>query len=225
MPEPEWLALRTKIQAAVSHRTAAKVFSTKDAKPKRAGSTAKAGATTKNGSIYLYGLGLASGAIPSELISKLTALAMTPAVGKKNKAGKKTKHDITNADRVFFEQQANEWMEATSHPMATGEVELPVCLEAILWASSLVPLTEVLPQELWWKLLSHLLQLRADAALELAPTSGKYLLFAGELGITLAWRLGSLAACDRPRQASLDAVANFIDGEADSIDDVLQNSR
>ncbi|TWT86128.1 hypothetical protein [Neorhodopirellula pilleata] len=102
-----------------------------------------------------------------------------------------------------------------------AKTDLSTALEAILWASAMVPLTRLLPQEIWWQLLSHLQQYRAEAALEAEPRSANYLLLAGELGITLAWRLPTLPSCGRIRQASLDAVSTFLEGEGDSIDRVL----
>jgi len=96
-----------------------------------------------------------------------------------------------------------------------------IAVEAILWASAMVPLSRILPQESWWKLLANLQKYRTEAVLAAESRSANYLLLAGELGITLAWRLGTLPSCKRIRQASLDAVATFLEGEGDSIDCVL----
>lgn len=213
----QWKKLQDKLAADAAKHSAEAVFS-----PAVFGVNAPDGTHSSRGTCYLYGLNIGSSRAndsePHDEVSadlwraQLAALATAPsAVDSLDQA-------VSEADRDLFNKQATSWLATTPNK----NIELSIAVEAVLWASAMVPLSRILPQETWWQLLSHLQQYRADAALDAETRSATHLLLAGELGITLAWRLGGLPSCTRTCQASLDAVAAFLEGEADSIDCVLQ---
>ncbi|WP_283430322.1 hypothetical protein [Neorhodopirellula lusitana] len=235
MPQANWQAFGEEVLAGVSGKQARSVFSG-DVASEIAGvissgenSTGEQeGAAFSEGQFVLFGLGLAIGASPSELQTKLAQRGAwsNRGAGSAERRGKKNAPLVawipSDLEREYWSQEAEQWVEANSSPLSSRDMPLSECVDAVLWASAIVPLMQVLPQELWLKVFSQLFQLRADAALEAEPTSGQHLLLAGELGLTLAWQLASLPATELPTQASLDAVATFLEGEADSIEEVLR---
>lgn len=196
LPDLEWKSLRKKLSTAAARSPAKNVFPAETL-----------GAKPNSGAIYLYGLAVAQGATPLAWHEVLAKLSTMTDFGK-----------VSAGDRSLLCDEASQWLASVS--ASRGEPLLPI--EAILWATNMATLTEVLPQETWWQLLAQLQQTRADSALEDDRTTARYLMLAGELGITLAWRLRGLPSCQRIGQSSLDAVAAFIDREGDSIDEVLK---
>lgn len=218
MGPEDWAKLQMKLDSVASKRPIEGVFS-----------SSIFGADTARQACYLYGLSTSldhavtnsdartnsdtdenqshAGSETLAWLGTLARLATSP-----------TDQTVPPSDQEQIRHHATLWL--TSAP--DGHADLATALEAVLWASAMVRLTRILPQEKWWQLLSHLQQYRAEAALGAESRSAGYLLLAGELGITLAWRLSGLPSCSRTVEASLDAVASFIEGEADSIDCVLQ---
>lgn len=207
-----WEKLQAQLSAAAAKRPASKVFSSD-----------VFGAQSAAEACYLYGLAvetITNNAIETEdageaISSWQWQLARLATFS--GDASDKDAAPLLVEVRDDLIQRVSFFLKTT--PVA--KADRCTAVEAILWASAMVPLSRILPQETWWQLLSYLQQYRADAALEAESRSANYLLLAGELGITLAWRLSALPSCGRIRQASLDAVATFLDGEGDSIDCVL----
>lgn len=160
----------------------------------------------ENTNPYLYGVAIASGRPVNDWRCELARLAIGD-VGT----------SVSPPMVELIRDQAITFVESVS-----DDSDSSTPIDAILWATAIGPLADALPQKLWWELLSKLQDIRADAALRSDFNSAEHLWMAGELGITLAWRLSVLPSCEQICQSSINAITAFIDGEADSIDEVLK---
>jgi hypothetical protein len=133
----------------------------------------------------------------------------------------KPKVSTSEPDRDLLIEEAAKFVDRVFSDEMSG-VE---AVEAVLWAAAMPQLSDILPAEIWWQCGEQLLQLRADASLRSDATSPLHLLLAGELGLTLAWRLGVFPSCEKIALSSLDAVAAFLQGEGESIDRALMPIR
>lgn len=158
------------------------------------------------GVVYRWGMGTALQGPLTDLQEKLSVLATAPARGVSGEINDATRESLVEGagrivDRIFSDSMSG--VEAS---------------EVVMWAAAMPALSEILPAETWWQCGEQLLQIRADASLRSDATSPLHLLLAGELGLTLAWRLSSLPSCEKIALASLEAVSSFLQGEGESID-------
>lgn len=164
------------------------------------------GDAAADGAIYRWGLAIAMQGPLTVLQHRLSELAICDdgaSVG-----------EIAGGDRQWLAEEAGRFNASIFRDAMSG-IDAS---EAVMWAAAMPALSEILPAETWWQCGEQLLQLRADASLRSDPTSPLHLLLAGELGLTLAWRLAALPSCAKIASTSLEAVSMFLRGEGESID-------
>jgi hypothetical protein len=88
---------------------------------------------------------------------------------------------------------------------------------ANLWAAAMPALSRQLDESRWWRLLSSLQTLHDSITQRGHADSPAHLMLAGELGLTLAWRLNPLLSCARLQLSSIDAVMRWCAQEDESI--------
>lgn len=158
------------------------------------------------GEVYRWGIATATQAPLTILHEKLSVLATAPAGGVSAK--------FDDATRDLLVEEAGRIVDRIYSDSMNG-VDAS---EVVMWAAAMPALSEFLPAETWWQCGEQLLQIRADASLRSDATSPLHLLLAGELGLTLAWRLASLPSCAKVALASIEALSSFLQGEGESID-------
>ncbi len=164
------------------------------------------GDDARDGAIYRWGFATAMQGPATVLQRKLAELATCnsgEAIGA-----------LTAGERELLVEEANGLIDGIFSDQMTG-IEAS---ETVLWAAAMPALSQILPAETWWQCGEQLLQVRADASLGSDTTCPLHLVLAGELGLTLAWRLAALPACPKVAFAALEAVSGFLQGEGESID-------
>ncbi|MCC9643071.1 hypothetical protein LOC71_12360 [Rhodopirellula sp. JC740] len=148
-----------------------------------------------DGQVYLWGLStLLDGAV-DPLSERLARLATADPTIQINDA------DLIPAAELFLDASRE------------GRSDLASDLGCVLWAASLPALTQTLPLELWWGLLSEL-QRRVAATLAQDETPSPHHLFlAGEVGLTLAFRLADIPSCASRGKASASAVQAYLEDD------------
>lgn len=166
------------------------------------------GPSATGGSVYRWGVAASRGAACDPVTECLSRLA-ADASPKKSTDGPV---DIPTAAEKFLE---------------TIDGSLPTLGQsaaAVTWAAAMAALSRRLESPMWWDLLGGLQQLRETALQRAEPESPQHLLLAGELGLTLAWRVGELSSCQRLAKPSADEVAAWIDGEEESIAEAVRGA-
>ncbi|TWT56141.1 glycosyltransferase family protein [Allorhodopirellula solitaria] len=190
----QWDALkRTLLGGELSSRSAATVFA--DA--------------LNEDAIYRWGEAVAVEGPDTALQQKLAGLASRDDGGQGGQ--------VSASERQWWIDQADRFIDQVFR----DSISCVVASEAVLWAAAMPGLSDVLPAETWWQCGEQLLQLRADASLRSDATSPLHLLLAGELGLTLAWRLASMPSCGKLAKSAREAITVFLQGEAESIDRCL----
>ncbi len=186
-----WDALKQKLAGdAAKRQSAAHVF----------------GDDARGGANYQWGIATATQGPPTALSQKLAELAT------QDRNASITK--FADSDCEMLSEAAGQFIDTVFSDAMTGRE----ASEAVMWAAAMPALSQILAAETWWQCGEQLLQLHADASLRSDATSPLHLLLAGELGLTLAWRLGSLPSCANVGLSSREAVSAFLKGEGESID-------
>ena len=159
------------------------------------------GAAAQRGAVYRWGLACALGDKPDDLTMWLSHCACD------------VKPPRNLASRVDVAESAREMIESsqslTSTPAAAAS--------SVWWAAAMPELANAVDTDVWWELLSTLQQLHVAAGQQTSADSPVHLLLAGELGLTLSWRLADLPSCKRLRSASRQAVDRWCNAVDDSI--------
>ena len=136
----------------------------------------------KRGSIYRWGLATAVDAEVRPLVQVLSRLACDRVPSKKLMlaAG-----DLSEAAEAFMASGFGQSQSAVN------------AMDAVLWAAALPALMDKLEPHTWWQLAVALKNYR-DVVLDHDHVhTASHLLIAGELGLTLGWRLPELPGVDR----------------------------
>ena len=96
--------------------------------------------------------------------------------------------------------------------------------QAILWAAALPALAQRIEPHRWWRLTSALQQLHEAILQRNSVSSPAHLMVAGELGLTLAWRVRSVAACQRLAQTAAESIRQWSEREGEAVAVVLSRA-
>ncbi|WP_044303685.1 hypothetical protein [Rhodopirellula sallentina] len=163
------------------------------------------------GALYLWGIATALQGSVSPLQQTLAQLAVGDA---SSVAG------LSQSDRDALLDGSHRLSERDYR----DEMSVVDAAETVMWAAAFPLLSAVLPQEQWRRCGERLVKIHADAGLRGDATSPLFLLLAGELGMTLAWRLAVMPSCAKLATSSVKAVIAYIEGEGESIDRALVRS-
>jgi hypothetical protein len=159
------------------------------------------GKASKRGGAYRWGVAAARGEACDELTDLLSRIACDRA----------EKVDVSGIDLAASADTFLIQIDGVSNPTPLD------CLQSLLWAAALPALSGCLDQPQWWRLLATLERLRESILERSAPHGPAHLMLAGELGLTLAWRLADLPSCRQGQLSSFAAVAAWCDHPEESI--------
>jgi hypothetical protein len=187
----QWDSVRRKIEAHIAKQSFESVF----------------GAAAKGGSVYRWGVAACTGEACSDVVKLLSRVASdTPAAKLRIKKS------------IGIAELADSYVERFSGPKMLDPIDASL---ALLWAAALPGLSRHLDHGRWWRMLSSLEQLRESVLQRDQAYLPSHLMLGGELGMTLAWRLGSLPTCKRLRSSSIDAISAWCRREEESISAAL----
>tara|TARA_R110002049_G_scaffold27321_2_gene94249 strand:+ start:464517 stop:466463 length:1947 start_codon:yes stop_codon:yes gene_type:complete len=158
-------------------------------------------AAVQRGSIYRWGVACARDGEIDDLTHWLSYLASDLKPPKKLSA------------RIDLDRSARDIIESVQSLSYTPSS----AASAVIWAAAMPALATKLDSLTWWDLLSTLQQLRESIIQRNQFDTPVQLLVAGELGLTLAWRLADLPSCKRLRASSAQAVERWCSTIDDSI--------
>lgn len=159
------------------------------------------GQAADHGQVYRWGVGAACDGPIRTLWDVLSRLAVD---------GKPSKKKLAGVDLV---QSAESMVDALN----SGVVIPMDAAGATVWAAAMPALIDRLHHSLWWDVLSSLQYFRESVTRREAADRPMYLMAAGELGLTLAWRLADLPSCRRLGKSSVDCVAQWCKQEYESV--------
>lgn len=159
------------------------------------------GDASKKGRVYRWGVTTAQNGECTGLQNVLSRLATDRKIKKQEIDGL----DLALAAEVFCDV------------MTVPNARVIDSAMALMWAAAMPGLIDRLETRVWWDLLGKLQHLR-EHALEITDhASPNRLIMAGELGLTLAWRLRNLPSCKRLMPSSYQAIKSWFKQEADCV--------
>jgi hypothetical protein len=160
------------------------------------------GKSAKRGGVYRWGVAAATGDACDALTDSLSRLACDAQHVQSNKGS----NDLSAAAESFLAR-----IDSSSMLSSVDGAH------AVLWSAALPALSGQIEQQQWWRLLGSLVQLRESIMQRSDSYAPSHLMLCGELGLTLAWRLGVLPFCKSLQSTSIDAVQGWCDQEDESI--------
>jgi hypothetical protein len=149
------------------------------------------GKAAKGGNVYRWGMEAATQKPIGQLDDVLSRLACNKKVRKK---------DI----------QAIDWtaeLESITRQSSLASFSPVQCSRAVMWAAAMPALIDHFDYQIWWEMLRELTGFRETVMDREGSATLPRLIVAGEMGLTLAWRLGDLPSCARKRQRSIRLLA------------------
>ena len=189
----QWKSLRKKIRVKSEKLSLEAVF----------------GKAAKKGSVYRWGVAVATKAACTPIFSLLTRLAAGDKV---------TKNEVAEADLE------KEFRQLTDR-FSSGTPDSDNAIQALVWAAAMPELIDHLDYRVWWEMLSELQQIRELSIEKSSPSSLTRLILAGEMGLTLAWRLADLPSCKRLQTSSVEVVMRWCQSEDDSVSQAIAGGR
>jgi hypothetical protein len=163
--------------------------------------------------IYLWGVAAAQGGECDSLIVALSALT---SAKEKSAVGKS---EVANA--IDFDREAAAFIDSIDSRKVFSPLD---CHFAIVWAAALPALASRIEAHRWWRLTSTLQHLHESVLQRSTVYSVDHLMLAGELGLTLAWRVSCVAACKRLAGNAGDSVRMWCDREQEAVSGALGNA-
>ncbi len=160
--------------------------------------------------IYLWGVAAAQGGECNRVVVALSDLTRA----KEKSAVAESKQ----ADLIDFDREAASFIESIDSRQAFSALD---CHLAVIWAAALPALASRIEAHRWWRLTTTLQQLHESVLQRSMAYSLEHLILAGELGLTLAWRVPCVAACKRLAGPAGDSVTMWCDREAEAVSGVL----
>jgi len=164
------------------------------------------GESAKSGRVYRWGLANANGGPCPRLVDVLSRLAVDEPVSKKQ------------SEQIDFSLVVESFCD---EPIAVSESTVDHVM-SVLWAAAMPGLIDRMETRLWWDLLGRLQHICERFRHSDDESSPAKLILAGELGLTLAWRLTDLPSCQRLREPSVRAIKQWLRGEGTSIASAVQ---
>ena len=163
--------------------------------------------------IYLWGVAAAQGGECDRLIVALSALTRAKE--------KPPSTESKGADFIDFDREAAAFIDSIDSRQMFSPLD---CHFAVIWAAALPALASRIEAHRWWRLTSTLQHLHESVLQRSTPYSVDHLMLAGELGLTLAWRVPCVAACKRLAVSAGDSVRMWCDREQEAVSGVLGNA-
>ncbi|MCH1439914.1 MAG: hypothetical protein L7W43_09665 [Rubripirellula sp.] len=163
--------------------------------------------------VYLWGVAAAQGGECDRLILALSALTRAtekPADGA-----------CESFEKIDFDREAASFIELIDSRHAFTPLD---CHFAIIWAAALPALASRIEAHRWWRLTSTLQHLHESVLQRSTAYRFDHLMLAGELGLTLAWRVPCVAACKRLAGNAGESIRMWCDREQESVSDALGNA-
>ena len=164
-------------------------------------------------SIYLWGVAAARGDECDRLIIALSELTRSK--------DKSAVAESEGADAIDFDREAAAFIDSVDSRQVFSPLD---CHFAITWAAALPALATRLEAHRWWRLTTALQHLHEAVLQRSTAYSVDHLMLAGELGLTLAWRVPCVAACKRLAGNAGDSVRMWCDREQEAVSGVLGNA-
>lgn len=163
--------------------------------------------------IYLWGVAAAQGSECDRVIvalSDLTRARENSGVG-----------ESVRADQVDFDREAAAFLDSIDSRQVFSALD---CHFAVIWAAALPALASRMEAHRWWRLTSTLQQLHESVVQRSMAYSVDHLMLAGELGLTLAWRVPCLSKCKSLAGRAGESVRMWCDREEEAVSGVLGNA-
>ena len=165
------------------------------------------------GEIYLWGVAASQGCECDAIVIALSDLT----IAKEKHSGGDDGCEIG----IDFDREAASFMNSIDSRRFFSPSD---CHFAILWAAALPALASRIEAHRWWRLTSTLQQLHESVVQRSTAYSVDHLMLAGELGLTLAWRVSCVAACKRLANSAGEYVRQWCDREQEVVSEVLSNA-
>ncbi|WP_145170025.1 hypothetical protein [Rubripirellula lacrimiformis] len=164
--------------------------------------------SAKDGAAYRWGVAVATGEGCGPLLQTLSRLACEASV-----PAKFAVDDLPVEAELFIEA-----IESTSTS------DTPLACQAVVWAAALPALCSQLESDLSFRLMTALREFHDAVLTRNQPCSATHLIVAGELGLTLAWRLSDVPSCRLLQQKSLTAVNDWCDQYDQAVADAVEGA-
>ena len=186
-----WNSLRQQILSHAKQVDAATVF----------------GGPSKRGSVYRWGVAVATGNACDAQLDVLSRLACGERVVKQKK-------ETLDFAAAAHDQPAD----------SAADVPAITAAESVVWAAALPALTKELDQTAWSQLATGLVQLHQSILQQDESSSPTHLMLGGELGLTLAWRLRDMPAFKRLQASSIEAINAWAQRDEESVSAAIANA-
>jgi hypothetical protein len=156
--------------------------------------------------VYLWGVAAATGGACSQLVASLARLTLAKPLS-----------DATSdpdSDGVDFDREAARFMDSIE---TCRSFNAEVSHLAVLWAAALPALASRMEAHRWWRLVAVLRSLSESVVQRSSAYSVDHLMLAGELGLTLAWRVPCVDACASLSVASAESVRSWCDRDQEAV--------
>ena len=160
--------------------------------------------------IYLWGVAAAQGGRCDRVIVALSDLTRAHEKSVAGGSGR--------AEPIDFDREAAAFIDSIDSRQEFSALD---CHCAVLWAAALPALASRVEAHRWWRLTSTLQQLHESVVQRSVAYSVDHLMLAGELGLTLAWRVPCLSKCKRLAGRAGESVRMWCDREQDAVSGVL----
>lgn len=168
------------------------------------------GAESGQREIYLWGVAAAQGGDCDRLITALSALTRA----KEKLADGRCGVD----DSIDLDREVASFVDTIDSRREFTPLD---CHFAIIWAAALPALASRIEDHRWWRLISTLQSLHESVLQRNRAYSVEHLMLAGELGLTLAWRVPCVAACKRLALNASDSVRAWCNREHEAVSGAL----
>ncbi len=155
----------------------------------------------KKGRVYRWGIAVACNGSIDPLWDSLSRLATD-----RKRSGQRI-------SQIDIARGADMLMDAING----GSQRLLDVAEANLWAAAMPSLIDQLDHGQWWELLSSLQNFRESVARRADSHRPDFLIAAGEIGLTLSWRLADLPSCRRLQKSSIECLSQWCKQDQESI--------
>lgn len=163
--------------------------------------------------IYLWGVAAAQGGGCDRVIHALSALTRA--------TDRSADGECRLAEVIDFDREAAAFIESIDSRQVFSPLD---CHFAIVWAAALPALASRIEAHRWWLLTATLQNLHESVLQRSTGYSVDHLMLAGELGLTLAWRVPCVAACKRLAANACEAVRMWCDQEQEAVTGALADA-
>ncbi|WP_146460025.1 hypothetical protein [Rubripirellula tenax] len=165
------------------------------------------GKAAKSGSVYRWGIAVAKSGPCDPVTQTISRLACGGLLAKIKKS---PEFDLVAETQTFIDSMES-----------TNVFDVLTATQVVTWAAALPELCRELAPELSWRLVTSLRQLHEAVVARANVTSAAHLILAGELGLTLAWRLADVPSCLLLRKPAVAAMTAWCEQSENSVADAV----